>query len=396
MANLFDYVSWRGDLDFDLIPFNPVDNIVFSQLAYLPMDDIVPAPDKRAIVSVSALAKLYAAKRGGRPQASKDVTVAMASSVLAAIGMAPRYENCGLFGYVNNTDHGAEKQFSAFCAVTGRKRSARKLLIVFRGTDTSIVGWKEDLNMSLLYSVPSQKEAVSYLEKVAWRFPYPIIVAGHSKGGNLAIYASAFCNQAIKRRITAIYSNDAPGFHREIIHNGEYREICGRIQAFVPQSSFVGMLLDHAVTPRVVKSNATGLLQHDMRSWEVRRDDLADGGELTAQSRFIHSIVTEWIGKIGAERRYQFIEALYKILLSTNATSFADIGSDWPHSAAGIIGGLKTVDGRTKKLMGEIVGELFRTASKNIIRQRKKDGGTRDAPTDRISPAETAPPPGTR
>ena len=378
MANLFDYVSWRGDLDFDLIPFNPVDNIVFSQLSYLPMDGIVPEPGGKGIVSVSALAKLHAAKQGTGHPASKDITVARAVAVIKAIGTAPRYEDCGLFGYVNHTDTGEEKQFSAFCAVIGSRRSQRKLLAVYRGTDTSIIGWKEDLNMSLVNSTPSQKDAVSYLEKAAGRFPYPIIAAGHSKGGNLAIYAAAFCDRAVQQRITAVYSNDAPGFHQETIQRRGYRDIRGRIQAFVPQSSFVGMLLEQSVSPRVIKSTATGLLQHDLRSWEVTRDDLADGGELTPQSRFIHSIVKEWMVKIGAERRQQFIEALYKILVSTNASSFAAMGSDWLNSAVGIIGGLKNIDGPTKKLMGEIVGELFKTARKNIIGQRKKNSGIKD------------------
>ncbi|MCL2192299.1 MAG: DUF2974 domain-containing protein [Treponema sp.] len=379
MANMFDYVSWRGDLEFDLIPFNPVDNIVFSQLSYLPMDGIVQASGKGNPVSVSALAKMYMAKHGGNPSASKDITVARASSTLSAISMAPRYEDCEVFGYVNNTDPGTEKQFSAFCVIIGRKRSSRKLVVVFRGTDTSIVGWKEDLNMSLVNSIPSQEEAVSYLEEMANCHSYPLIVAGHSKGGNLAMYASAFCNEAIQRRIIAVYSNDAPGFHQEIIQRKGYRAICGRIQAFVPQSSFVGILLEHAVSPKVIKSTAIGLMQHDLRSWEVTRDDLADGGELTPQSRFIHSIITEWIGKIGDERRYQFIEALYKILVSSNATSFAEMGSDWSQSAAGIISGLKNVDGPTKKLMGEIIGELLKTASKNIIGQRKRSNGKDDS-----------------
>ncbi|MCL2190375.1 MAG: DUF2974 domain-containing protein [Treponema sp.] len=375
MANLFDYVSWRGDLDFDRIPFNPVDNLVFSQLSYLPMDGIVPGPGGRGATSVSALARIYAARRA---PASRDVTVAMAASTLKAIGTAPRYEDCEILGYASHTDPDAEKQFSAFCAVIGRERPSRRLLVVYRGTDTSIAGWKEDLNMSLVNSIPSQEEAVSYLEEAAGRLPYPLIVAGHSKGGNLAIYASAFCGKSVQRRIAEVYSNDAPGFHREVLRRKGYREVCGRIRAFVPQSSFVGMLLEHDVAPRVVKSTAAGLMQHDMRSWEVTRDDLVDGGELTPQSRFIHSIVNEWIAKIGDERRQQFVEALYKILLSSNAASFADMGSDWPSSAAGIIGGLKNIDGPTKKLMGEIVGELFKTARKNIIGQRRKNGGARD------------------
>jgi len=379
MANLFDYVSWRGDLDFDRFPFNPVDNIVFSQLSYLPMDGIVPEPGAEGFVSVGALAKLFAAKRraaGIAPKSARDMMVSGAVSVLNAVGTAPRYEDCGLFAYVNNTDLGEEKQFSAFCAVVGRKRLSRKLLVVYRGTDTSLVGWKEDLNMTFVNSVPSQKEAVSYLEKVARRCSYPLILAGHSKGGNLAIYASAFCGKTTQGRITAIYANDAPGFHREIIRSESYAAVCRRIHAFVPQSSFVGMLLEHGESHIVVKSNATGFLQHNMCTWEVTRDNLFPGGKLTPQSLLVNNIIREWIGKFGEKERHTFIDALYKILVSANVTSFTELSADWPLAAVGIIGGLKHVDGPTKKLMGEIVGELFKTARKNIIGQHKKNTAT--------------------
>jgi len=377
MATLFDYVSWRGDLDFDRYPFNPVDNIVFSQLSYLPMDGIVPRPGAGVPVSVATLAKIYAAKRGGG-RAAKSLAVVNAASVLNAAGTAPRYEDCGLFGYVNHTDPDLEKQFSAFCAVIGRGKAAKRLLVVYRGTDTSLAGWKEDLNMSFVNSVPSQKDAVSFLRKAAGRFPHPLILAGHSKGGNLAIYAAAFCGEAIQRRITAIYGNDAPGFHREVIQSGGYNAICARVRNFVPQSSFVGMLLEHGNTPMVVKSTASGFFQHNLCTWEVTRDNLAAGGELTPQSLLVKNIIHEWVGKMGEERGHQFIGALYRILVSTNANDLMQLSSDWPHAAAGIIGGLKNIDGPTKKLMGEIVGELFRAASKNILKQRGKVGRVRN------------------
>jgi len=373
MPNLFDYVAWRGDLSFDLFPFNPVDNIVFSQLSYLPMGGVVPEPGKEEPVSVAAAAKLYAAKRKTGRVASKDFMAAKAGSVISAIGTAARYEDCRLFGYVKNTEPGEEKQFSAFCALIGTKPSSRKLVVVYRGTDTSLVGWKEDLNMAFVDSVPSQKQAVSYLEEAAGRFSYPIIVAGHSKGGNLAVYASAFCNGSVQRRISAVYSNDAPGFRGHVIQSDGYKAVCPRINAFVPQSSFFGMLFEHAEPPTVAKSSAIGLSQHDVCSWEVERDGLVPGGELTAQSRLANRIIREWVGKFGEEQRHRFVEAVYKILVSTNADTLIELGADWPNTAAGIISGLKNIDGPTKKLMGEIVGELFRTASKNIMRMRKSD-----------------------
>ena len=370
--NLFDYVKWRGDLDFDRFPFNPVDNIIFSQLSYLPMDGIVPGTGEKGTVDIAAFSKLYAAKKLAGWQTPKEIMVDGAAAVLNSVWAAPRYEDCGLWGYENSTCSGEEKQFSAFCAVTGKKRQAKKLIVVFRGTDMSLVGWKEDFNMSFTDSVPAQKEAVRYIEKAAGRFAHPLIVAGHSKGGNLAVFAAAFCNEAVQRRIENVYSNDAPGFSAKVINSSGYAAVSGRIKAFVPQSSVVGMLFEHGVSSCVVKSCASGFMQHDLCTWGVEKDRLADGGELTHQSRIINGIIREWSGKINISQRQQFIEALYRILTCANINSFSDIGHDRAGAVRGIINEIKNTDTETKKLLGEIFGELFKTAGKNIMEQRHK------------------------
>ena len=369
MVNLFDYISWRGDLEFDQVPFNPVDNLIFSQLSYLVMDGIVPEPDRQGSVSLEEVAR-RTAKIDVKSSALKDITVTNANSVAGAIKNASRFKNCELFGYVNRTVLSEEIQFSAFCAIIGKNSSSKKMLVVFRGTDTSLAGWMEDFNMTFINSVPSQKESVLYLEKMAASFPYPLIVAGHSKGGNLAIYASTFCDKAVQNRITDVYSNDAPGFHREVIESDGYKTIRGRIRAFVPQSSFVGMLFKHGVPPTVVKSSAIGFLQHDICSWEVMGGNLA-GSELTPHSRFVNNLVSEWVEKIGEERWQKVIEALYKILMSTNATSLLELGTDW-RKAASVMNGIKNIDGPTKKIIFHIAAEFYKIAGKSIIGQRKK------------------------
>ncbi|MDR2923810.1 MAG: DUF2974 domain-containing protein [Treponema sp.] len=392
MANLFDYISWRGDLEFDRLPFNPVDNIVFSQLSYLPMDGIVPGLHERgssavissAVISgavsvtIGELAAKYAVMQRDNPSGlSNDITVNDAISVINAIGSAPRYKDCKLFGYTNNIDIDQEKQFAAFCAIIGKKHFSKKMLVVYRGTDMTLVGWKESFNMSFITSIPSQKEAVSYLEKAAGRFRYPLIIAGHSKGGNLAIYASAFCSKLTRKRIAAIYSNDAPGFHKEVIQSGGYRAICSRIQSFIPQSSLVGMLFEHGEIPMVIKSSASGPMQHNLCSWEVTYNNMVNAGELTPQSRFIDNIICEWINQIDEGQRQQFIQAIYSILVSCNAASVADLTDDWKNTAGGIINALINMDKPTKKLMGKIIGNLFNTARKNF----GKRGGIKTEPS---------------
>jgi hypothetical protein len=389
MANLFDYISWRGDLDFDQFPFNPVDNLVFSQLSYLPMDGIVPGPQRRArergsgaisgvisgavSVTIEELAEKFAVMhQNNSRRLINDITVNDAISVINAIRSTPRYKSCKIFGYTNNIDLEQEKQFAAFCVIIGKKRLTRNMLVVYRGTDMTLIGWKESFNMSLITSIPSQKEAVSYLEKTAGIFPYPLIIAGHSKGGNLAIYASAFCNKSVQKRITAIYSNDAPGFHNEVIQSIGYREVCARIQAFIPQSSLVGLLFEHGETPTVIKSTANGPMQHSLCSWEVTYNTIVSAGELTQQSRLIDNIIRKWINQIDEGQRQQFIQAMYTILVSGDAVSVADLTDDWKNTAGNIINAIINMDKPTKKLMGKIIGDLFKTATESIGKRKEE------------------------
>jgi hypothetical protein len=372
MANLYYYIQWRGDLDFDRSPFNPVDNLIFSQLAYLPMDGIVPGPKEKGGISIQDLAEQYLKNREESPvRPLDDIIINEAVNAINTVKAVPRYMGCRLFGYVNHTDRFQEKQFSAFCTVIGKK-SAAKLLVVYRGTDMSLTGWKEDFNMVFRNSIPSQREAVSYLEEMARQFRCPLMLAGHSKGGNLAIYAAAFCSKNTRKRITAIYSNDSPGFRQDVMQSRGYREIVDRIYAFIPQSSLVGMLFEHGETPVVIKSAATGLLQHLPSTWEVTYNDFIRVEELSRQSRLVDNIIRRWISKIDEGQRQLFIETVYRILVPLDAESVGDLTVDWQNTAVNIISTVKNMDNQTKKLMRKIIGELFKSAGKEIRKRLKK------------------------
>ena len=366
MATVYEYIKWRGDLEFDRDPFNPVDNLIFSQLSYLPMEEIVPAPDESGSISIGEAGKLSAEKHkkilSGH---NADFIITLGVNILQAIKDVPRYKDCKLFGFVNSIDFHQDKQFSAFCARIEKKNSSGDMIVVFRGTDMNLAGWKEDLNMSFKSSVPAQKEAVAYLEKMAKLYPDPLILSGHSKGGNLAIYASAFCNETVQSRIGVIYSNDSPGFQKDIVQSRGYQAICGRIRAFIPQNSLVGMLLDHGETQYVIKSTAIGLLQHNMSSWEVTHNNFV-AAELTPHSRFINKVLHEWLYQINEEQRELFIGALYKIITSGNAQSLTDFPSDWKNTAGGMINSMKNMDNNTKKLLRKIIRDFYKTYYKTI------------------------------
>lgn len=372
MANMIDYISWRGDLKFDASPFNPVDNIIFSHLAYLPLDGIVPGPEVRGGMTIAGVAEQIAQRQREDTSFLDDQIIVEAAALVHAMGMAPRYKNCQLCSYVNQTDLFQEKQFSAVSVVLGKKLLETSLLVVYRGTDVNLVGWKESFNMSLSDPVPSQKEAAIYLEKMAGRFKGPLRIAGHSKGGNLAVYAASHCRKETSRRILEIFSNDAPGFHQNVIESEGYRAIRSRIRAFVPQSSLVGMLFKHGKKAAIVQSTETGLKQHDLCTWEVMGNDMVYADELSSESILVNNILRDWINDMEIGQRRQFIEAVYTIITAGQARSISDLSSDWLQSIVSIINSLKNIDEPAKKLIGKSIGDLFWAARKNIATLREK------------------------
>ncbi|MDR1837374.1 MAG: DUF2974 domain-containing protein [Treponema sp.] len=360
MADLFDYIKWRGDLDFTQSPFNTVDFLIFSQISYLPLDGIVPHPSEKNGISIDlALNTLKEKLQNGNKRPIlifRDDT-----DFINALVSSNRFRNCQLLGYVNQIDTELECQFSALCIHTGRSCVA-----VYRGTDYSFVAWKEDLNMGFMEIIPSQTEAVKYLEKMAALVKCPLYIAGHSKGGNLAIYAASFCSKKIQRRIRDIYSYDAPGFYERVIYSKGFSSIREKIHSFIPQSSVVGMLLERGSNYTVVKSSQTGLMQHSLFSWEVTHNDLVNLEKITPGSRFVDKTLREWLSGLDNERREQFIEAMYTILSASEAKSLNELEISWVTSVGKIIKSIGNIDDSTRKLIGKTFIELLRCAGRNI------------------------------
>jgi hypothetical protein len=368
MGTIFDYLTWRGDLDFSRSPFNPVDNIILCQIAYLPFDGIVPGPDERADISIKDAAHILCRKLQDEDERAKlQLLFKEDPALISVLCDTNRFGNCRLRGYVNHIDTEKEIQFSALCINTGYGSH----FIAYRGTDVTFVGWKEDLNMSFSKVVPAQLAAVDYLAKMTKKIkgPFPkghLRIGGHSKGGNLAVYAASQCGKKIQRRITAVYSNDAPGFHESVIASEGFAAIKERIHTFIPQSSVVGMLFEHGNTYKTVKSSGNGLLQHELYTWEVTHNDMVYVDDITQGSRFVDKTLKDWIATLDNTRREQFIEALYTILRASQAKTIPELEHSWPKSAARMLQSLGDIGEPTQNLIKTTLAALFHAARNNI------------------------------
>ena len=357
MANIHDYLHWRGDLPIEQFPFNEVDALILAKLSYIPFEKISLQSESTPISIRAAALSLLAL-----PDLEQCVHLKDDIDLLRELSGSLRFCCMQLTNYVNQIEEENQTQFSAITVhVTDQFNYA-----VFRGTDATLVGWKENFNMSFIFPVPAQKRALKYLEDVSTATDSHFIVAGHSKGGNLAMYAAAFCNKETQDRITAVYNFDGPGFNEKVLVTPEYQRICSKMTTFVPQDSIVGLLLEHEEQYIIVKSMEKSVMQHDISSWEVERDHLFYLDQVTNSSQFIDRTLKGWIADMDVGQREKFVDALYSILAKTKAHTLQELDDRWFECTMVILSTLGSLDEETRKLITEALSLLVKNAKKNF------------------------------
>lgn len=315
-----DYLLWRGDLTLAQAPFNEVDSVILAMASFMDFAGIVPGPGEPGAVPFrTAIARFDA-----MPDKNRRFGVIIPNDTLDLAHLAaesPRFADAELFAFENTIDEAREMQFAA---VTFRL-SDGTLFAAFRGTDDSIVGWKEDFNMTFMSHVPAQDRAAAYLNQIARQFPGGIRTGGHSKGGNLAIWSVVHAEPAVRQRVIRAYSNDGPGFSPEMLESAEYRQMRDRCITFVPQSSLVGMLLTHDENYQIIRSAQSGLLQHDPFSWDVERDHYVYLTERSAFGEHSDAAMRLWIDSMTAEEKQTLIRDLFNVLESTGAKTLTEL-----------------------------------------------------------------------
>lgn len=264
-------------------------------------------------------------------------------------------------GYTEQMDPEAEKQFSA---VTFRLTEGLSY-VAFRGTDASFVGWKEDFNMAF-QTVPSQETAVAYLARAALYCPGRLMTGGHSKGGNLAVYAAACCDEAVQGRILRIYSHDGPGFLAEMLTSPGFQAIADRVEKTLPQSSVVGMLLEDQESFQLVKSGRVSFWQHDPFSWQVEGDRFCPADHLTADAHYLDKTLNDWVRGLAQEERERFVDALYGILNVNEVTTFAQWQDQWQKNLSDTMKAASQMDPDTRKFLGHTLKELAALSVKHF------------------------------
>lgn len=363
MSSILDYIAWRGDLSLEAAPFNEIDALIFCEFAYLKLKGIVPEEVSSDGISLETAATLFF--EAPDVESRSDMGILFGTEVVnlfKLMATTVRYKNLKLCGFVEHMDDFHEKQFAALTILLEDGSS----FVVFRGTDDTLVGWKEDFNMCFMTPVPSQQEALDYLVQASSRLSGKIRVGGHSKGGNLAVYSATFCGKKIQKRICDVYNFDGPGFELNINTAPEFQGISHCVQRFVPEQSIVGLLLEQSGDYHVVKSQEVGLMQHNLLSWQLDGPHFQEVEQVADSSVIIDRSVKIWLQSHSSAEREQFVEAIYEMLTSSQATTLSDLAENWKTNPAKVLSALLAVEPQTRKTVIHAMHQLFRTTRQEI------------------------------
>ena len=350
MADLFDYLRWRGDLSFSQVPPGPVDALIFSALSYLSFGgSVTERPDIPITLREASEEFFKESDKESRCRVKTDLSLLMSASETR------RFGNTMLLQYRDILIPEEDTQFAAITFLLENDSA----FLTFRGTDYSLTGWKEDFNMSFQESVPAQRLAAAYTQEIACRYPMPLYLGGHSKGGNLAVFAAAKSDPVIRERIQAVYNHDGPGFTDFVLKDPAYLELIPRIRTIIPQSSVIGMLLEHEEPYTVIKSKQIGLLQHDFYSWLLEGPQFVPMEEVSENSKFLDMTIKAWLAGMTQAERNEIVDTVFDLLNLGEVNSVFDL-----LQPKNIQTYLKTLaaDGKLRKILSEEFTNLIEAA----------------------------------
>lgn len=367
MASLSEYLLWRGDITFDEVSLNVVDALLLSQVSYLDFKGIIGDEEERQEATLAQISKRYW-ELHTQEELENCVSFALRTTgiLLREMAQTRRFSSLLLRNYTSRLDTKVQEQFAAVEIVLGKGES----YISYSGTDDSLIGWKEDFNMCFLSPVPAQTDALAYLERILENENRKVYIGGHSKGGNLAVYATVKCKRMFHRNILRVYNFDGPGFSREFIEGFRYQDVKEKIETWVPESSIVGMLLEHEEDYQVVKSKHNGIMQHDVTSWEVMGPGFIRLPEVKPASRRMAAGVKEWLGGLKPEELEFFSNCIYEILSATEAKTLADLNNDKWKSAVAIIRSYNTMDKKAKEMLLALIKAMMGLNVKREVPQK--------------------------
>ena len=353
MGNILDYIDWRGDLTFEQAPFNRVDNLILACLSYLDLDEIREVQGKKQ-TELKDLWRLFEEKNADKLEKAETSFIRNIPALLEKMAGSGRFGTCLAGNYVNEILATESQQFAA---LTIRLPDGTTYLS-FRGTDDTIVGWKEDFKLGSGI-VSSQKKALEYMYATGRNSSSMLRLGGHSKGGNLAMYCAMCCDRETRSRILAVYDNDGPGFTEDFFQGKDTEELMPKILRIIPEASVIGMLLAHIKEPVIVSSTQRGILQHDAFTWEILGPDFITKNELTRRAAASDRTLHKWIDNMDREQREMLTEELFSVLEAPGVRTISGLQDGGLKSLGAMIRKLDKMEPESKAMIQELITGLF-------------------------------------
>ncbi|MGY3738889.1 Mbeg1-like protein [Granulicatella elegans] len=322
MGNLITYVQQYGAQTFEDKSLTDIDVLVLTEIAYLPFDEIVPKSfDITEAISLEQLGKEFETIKEKEHENNPFMITSERIELLEVVSKSQRYKEIKVFGFMNDIDDERTKQFAAVCY----QWEEENRWIIFRGTDETLIGWKEDFMMTYSDLIPAQTDAIEYLKKQAETFSGTLNVSGHSKGGNLSLYASAMQEEAIQNRIEQIYCWDSPGVHRSILGTEGYQRVVSKAKRYIPQDSIVGLMLESQVPYHIIESQGSGISQHSALMWNIEDDHFVELTELTKNSQLTDQTFKQWTEVVSDEDLKLFFDTFFDLIFEMGVETVNDV-----------------------------------------------------------------------
>ena len=322
MGNLITYVQQYGAQTFEDKSLTDIDVLVLTEIAYLPFDEIVPKSfDVTEAISLNQLGKEFEKIKEKEHENNPFMITSERIELLEVVSKSQRYKDIKVFGFMNDIDDELTKQFAAVCY----QWEEESRWIIFRGTDESLTGWKEDFMMTYSDLIPAQTDAIEYLRKQAELFSGSLNISGHSKGGNLSLYASAMQEETVQDRIKQIYCWDAPGVHRSILGTEGYQRVVSKAKRYIPQDSIVGLMLESQVPYHIIESQGSGISQHSALMWNIEEDHFVELTELTKNSQLTDQTFKQWTEVVSDEDLKLFFDTFFELFFEMGVETVNDV-----------------------------------------------------------------------
>lgn len=354
MADILDYLDWYGDVPLEAVPFNEVDNVVLAQLSYCALEGVVPTIAEGGTVTVAEAAERFL-EVNGKEQIYGWAGVVSPLTVLLPQRLAAgrRFRDARLGRLHARLDARSGEQLCVFHVGL----SDGSTYVTFRGTDDTVVGWREDFEMT--YDVvPSQTDAATYLDVTCKDVPAPIMVGGHSKGGNLAVYGAAMCGEDVRGKVSVIWNNDGPGFDPEVLPEESLAPVRDRIRTYVPEFDVVGQLLSVGEPTKVVVSDERGVMQHSALSWQVLGPSFVEAPGILPEARAVNRAFDSWLDSADREKRRHVFTAFFDSLQDVGVKGLSDLMSGDPDIVAGVTARIAGAEPEVRDYIMDLLGVL--------------------------------------